>query len=69
MQGKVSGGVKDSAFFGASLSDHFKSDLNCSALRCSKVRTPPLLSRVIGWISLDANTSETKICAFRIWFM
>ena len=70
VQGKVSGGIKDSTFFRASLLDHVKSDLNCSALRCSKIWIPPpFLSRFIGRISLDMNTSMTKVFAFRIWFL
>lgn len=35
-KGKISGGVKDSAFFGVPLSDYARSDFNCSVLRSSK---------------------------------
>ncbi|XP_010918444.1 protochlorophyllide reductase [Elaeis guineensis] len=50
-EGKVSGGVKDSAFFGFSLSDHVKSDFSCSVLRRSK--------RVNVSVGVRAQTAAT----------
>ncbi|THU47746.1 hypothetical protein C4D60_Mb09t18880 [Musa balbisiana] len=59
--GKANGGVKDSTFFGISITDHMKSDMSLSVLGSDKVASYRHWIRPLGYCIIGLQSQKSNL--------